>query len=67
MTKRYYNILIKPEIPTTFHCTKALAFGVFDEDETLAMMRAVDASYTKERLIKSTIKLEKEVEENSDE
>ena len=65
MTKRYYNVLIKPDIPT--HNTRALAFGMFDEDETLAMMRAVDASYTKERLIKSTIKLEKEVEENSDE
>jgi hypothetical protein len=40
---------------------------MFDEDQTLAMMQAVAPGYTKERLIKSTIKLEKEVEENSDE
>ena len=65
MTKRYYNVLIKPEIPT--HNTRALAFGMFDEDDTLAMMQAVAPGYTKERLIKSTIKLEKEVEENSNE
>ena len=50
MTKRYYNVLIKPEIPT--HNTRALAFGMFDEDDTLAMMQAVDSGYTKERLIK---------------
>ena len=51
MRKQYYEVLIKP-----LNSSKELAFGIFNQDQTLAIMRAVDASYTKEDLILDTVK-----------
>ena len=51
MRKQYYEVLIKP-----LNSSKELAFGIFNQDQTLAIMRVVDASYTKEDLILDTVK-----------
>ena len=55
MRKQYYEVLIKP-LSGSKQSTKELAFGIFNQDQTLAIMRAVDASYTKEDLILDTVK-----------
>ena len=51
MRKQNYEVLIKP-----LNSSKELAFGIFHQDQTLAIMNAVDASYTKEDLILDTVK-----------
>ena len=51
MRKQYYEVLIKP-----LNSSKELAFGIFNQDQTLAIMSVVDASYTKEDLILDTVK-----------